>query len=82
MVVLTKRIDDMTKEKSKKGKNEKQKSEKGCLAKSFDWDDESVSSDDKGSTKIRVFIAIAEDEPSVRKADARSGQWVDIIIKK
>nr|GEW42468.1 retrovirus-related Pol polyprotein from transposon TNT 1-94 [Tanacetum cinerariifolium] len=37
---------------------------------------------DKGSTKIRSFIAIAEDEPSVGKADARSGQWVDITMKK
>ncbi|GKF87652.1 hypothetical protein Tco_0258529, partial [Tanacetum coccineum] len=27
-------------------------------------------------------MTIAEDEPSVRKADARSGQWVDITIKK
>ncbi|GJW00598.1 retrovirus-related pol polyprotein from transposon TNT 1-94 [Tanacetum coccineum] len=52
------------------------------LAESFDWDDESVSSDDEGSTKIRAFMAIAKDEPSFRKADARSGQWVDITMKK
>ncbi|GKA92840.1 hypothetical protein Tco_0814765 [Tanacetum coccineum] len=45
-------------------------------------DDESVSLDDEGSTKIRAFMAIAEDEPSVGKADARSGQWVDITMKK
>ncbi|GJY45095.1 hypothetical protein Tco_0433308 [Tanacetum coccineum] len=36
-------------------------------------DDESVSPDDEGSTKIRAFMAIAEDEPSVGKDDARSG---------
>ncbi|GJZ00758.1 retrovirus-related pol polyprotein from transposon TNT 1-94 [Tanacetum coccineum] len=82
MAVLTKRIDDMTKGKSKKGKKDKEKSEKGLLAESFDWDDESVSSDDEGSTKIRAFMAIAEDEPSVGKVDARSGQWVDITMKK
>ncbi|GKD17764.1 retrovirus-related pol polyprotein from transposon TNT 1-94 [Tanacetum coccineum] len=82
MAVLTKRIDDMTKGKSEKGKKDKEKSEKGLLAESFDWDDESVSSDDEGSTKIRAFMAIAEDEPSVGKADARSGQWVDITMKK
>ncbi|GKF91910.1 hypothetical protein Tco_0275611, partial [Tanacetum coccineum] len=29
---------------------------------------------DEGSTKIRAFMAIAEEEPSVVKADARSGQ--------
>ncbi|GJV57665.1 hypothetical protein Tco_1458670 [Tanacetum coccineum] len=45
-------------------------------------DDESVSSDDEGSTKIRAFMTIAEDEPSIGKADVRSGQWVDIIMKK
>ncbi|GJR53913.1 retrovirus-related pol polyprotein from transposon TNT 1-94 [Tanacetum coccineum] len=82
MAVLTKRIDDMTKGKSEKGKKDKEKSEKGLLAKSFDWDDESISLDDEGSTKIRVFMAIAEDEPLVGKADARSGQWVDITMKK
>nr|GEV90638.1 retrovirus-related Pol polyprotein from transposon TNT 1-94 [Tanacetum cinerariifolium] len=51
MVILTKRIDDMTKGKSKKRKKDKEKSKK-------------------------------EDEPSVGKADARSGQWVDITMKK
>nr|GEV51936.1 hypothetical protein [Tanacetum cinerariifolium] len=64
MVVLTKRIDDMTKGKNEKGKKEKEKSEKGLIAESFSWDDESVSSDDEGSTKIRAFMAIAEDELS------------------
>ncbi|GJT64044.1 retrovirus-related pol polyprotein from transposon TNT 1-94 [Tanacetum coccineum] len=82
MVVLTKRIDDMTKGKSEKGKKDKEKSEKGLLAESFDWDNESVSSDDEESTKIRAFMAIAEDEPSVGKANARSGQWVDITMKR
>nr|GEW45326.1 retrovirus-related Pol polyprotein from transposon TNT 1-94 [Tanacetum cinerariifolium] len=82
MVVLTKRIDDMTKGKSKKRKKEKEKSEKGLLAKSFDWDHKSISLDDEGSTKIREFIAIVKDEPSVGKAGARSGQWVDITMKK
>ncbi|GJV37139.1 hypothetical protein Tco_1409616 [Tanacetum coccineum] len=50
----------------------------------FDKDDftKSVSSEDKGTTKIRALMAIAKDEPSVRKADARSSQWVDITMKK
>ncbi|GKA14806.1 retrovirus-related pol polyprotein from transposon TNT 1-94 [Tanacetum coccineum] len=43
---------------------------------------ESVSSKDKGTTKIRAFMAIAEDEPSIGKADARYGQWVNITMKK
>ncbi|GKD99513.1 retrovirus-related pol polyprotein from transposon TNT 1-94 [Tanacetum coccineum] len=43
---------------------------------------ESVSSEDEGTTRIRAFMAIAEDEPSVGKADARSNQWLDITMKK
>nr|GEW30267.1 transcription factor EGL1 isoform X2 [Tanacetum cinerariifolium] len=35
-----------------------------------------------GIAKIKAFMAILEDEPSVRKADARSGKWVDITMKK
>nr|GEX81030.1 retrovirus-related Pol polyprotein from transposon TNT 1-94 [Tanacetum cinerariifolium] len=34
-----------------------------------------------GTNKIRAFMEIAEDEPSVGKADARSSQWVDITMK-
>ncbi|GJU56120.1 reverse transcriptase domain-containing protein [Tanacetum coccineum] len=43
---------------------------------------ESVSSENEGTTRIRAFMAIAEDEPFMGKADARSGQWVDITMKK
>ncbi|GJX79846.1 retrovirus-related pol polyprotein from transposon TNT 1-94 [Tanacetum coccineum] len=81
MVVLTKRIDDLTKGTSEKGKNEKGKSKKGFIAESFDWDEEFFSLEDEGITKIRKFVAIAKDEPSVGKANARSGQWVDITMK-
>nr|GEU54864.1 hypothetical protein [Tanacetum cinerariifolium] len=45
-------------------------------------DEESVSSEDERTTKIKAFMAIAEDEPSVGKAYAKSGQWVDITMKK
>ncbi|GJX25666.1 retrovirus-related pol polyprotein from transposon TNT 1-94 [Tanacetum coccineum] len=76
------RIGDLTKRKSKKGKNDKGKSEKRLIAESFDWDEESVSLEDEGTTRIRAFMAIAKDEPSMGKADARSGQWVDITMKK
>ncbi|GJZ24009.1 retrovirus-related pol polyprotein from transposon TNT 1-94 [Tanacetum coccineum] len=44
--------------------------------------EESVSSKDEGTTRIRAFMAIAKDEPYMGKADARSGQWVDITMKK
>ncbi|GJZ67282.1 hypothetical protein Tco_0630522 [Tanacetum coccineum] len=69
MTVLTKRIDDLTKEKSEKEKNEKGKSEKGLIAESFDWDEEYVSSEDEETIRIRTFMEIAKDESSVGKAD-------------
>ncbi|GJV36050.1 hypothetical protein Tco_1408527 [Tanacetum coccineum] len=59
--ILTKKIDAITKGKS----------EKGLGAESFDWDEESVSSDDEGVTKVKTFMAIAKDELSVGKADVR-----------
>nr|GEW02967.1 hypothetical protein [Tanacetum cinerariifolium] len=82
MAVLTKRIDDLTKGKSEKGKNEKGKNEKVLIAESFNWDEESVSSEGEKTTMIRAFMAITKDEPSVAKADERSGQLVDITMKK
>ncbi|GKB91987.1 retrovirus-related pol polyprotein from transposon TNT 1-94 [Tanacetum coccineum] len=47
-----------------------------------EMDEQSVSLEDEGTTKIKALKAIAEDEPSVGKADARFGQWVDITMKK
>nr|GFB38899.1 hypothetical protein [Tanacetum cinerariifolium] len=58
MAVLTKRIDDMSKGKSENRKKEKEKSKKGLTADSFNWDDESISSDDERSTKIREVMAL------------------------
>ncbi|GJS70780.1 hypothetical protein Tco_0703621 [Tanacetum coccineum] len=58
MVVLTKRIDDLTKGNNEKGKNTKGKSEKGLIAESFDYHEESVSSEDKGTTKDRALMAL------------------------
>ncbi|GJY13205.1 retrovirus-related pol polyprotein from transposon TNT 1-94 [Tanacetum coccineum] len=43
--VLTKKIDAMS----------KRKSEKGLVAESFDWDDESISSEDEGITRKHVL---------------------------
>nr|GEU57991.1 putative reverse transcriptase domain-containing protein [Tanacetum cinerariifolium] len=67
---------------NEKGKGDKGKSEKGLIAELFNWDDESVSSEDDGTTKIKAFMTIAQDAPSVRKANARSCQWVEITMKK
>ncbi|GJT73998.1 retrovirus-related pol polyprotein from transposon TNT 1-94 [Tanacetum coccineum] len=72
IAALTQRTDDLSRGKNEKGKNDKGKSEKGLIPESFDWDDESVSSEDKRTTTIKAFIEIVKDEPSVRKADIRS----------
>nr|GEV42920.1 hypothetical protein [Tanacetum cinerariifolium] len=58
--------------------NQKRKEEKRkCLLdESFDWDDESISSNDEGSTNKREIMAIAEDEPSVGKSNARLDQML------
>ncbi|GKE36035.1 hypothetical protein Tco_1455357, partial [Tanacetum coccineum] len=72
IAILTKNIDSLSKGKS----------EKGLVAESFDWDEESVSFEDEGVTKVKAFMAIVEEEPSVGKNDARSGQWVEITMKK
>nr|GEW33584.1 hypothetical protein [Tanacetum cinerariifolium] len=58
------RIDDLT-----KGKIEKGKGKKGLISESFDYNDKFVSSKDDGTTKIKVFIEITKEEPSVGKAD-------------
>ncbi|GJU69074.1 retrovirus-related pol polyprotein from transposon TNT 1-94 [Tanacetum coccineum] len=72
IAILTKKIDSLSKDKS----------ENGLVDESFDWDEESVSFKDKRVTKVKAFMAIAEEEPSVGKNDVRSGQWVKITMKK
>ncbi|GKB66087.1 retrovirus-related pol polyprotein from transposon TNT 1-94 [Tanacetum coccineum] len=62
IVVLTKKIDAMNKGKS----------EKWLVAESFDCDEESVSSDDERVTTFKELMAIADEEISVGRVDARS----------
>ncbi|GKC77188.1 retrovirus-related pol polyprotein from transposon TNT 1-94 [Tanacetum coccineum] len=58
-------------QKDYKGKYKGLKAEMDVLTK---WiDDMTKGKNDEGSTKISAFMAIAKDEPSVRKADARLG---------
>nr|GEZ36152.1 hypothetical protein [Tanacetum cinerariifolium] len=58
------------------------KNDKGLVAESYDWDKESLSSRDEGTSTVKAFMAIFEDETSVGKSYARSGQWVEITMKK
>ncbi|GKB56546.1 hypothetical protein Tco_0912732 [Tanacetum coccineum] len=44
--------------------------------------EEELSSRDEKIISKKAFMAIADDEPSVGKNDARSGQWVEITMRK
>ncbi|GKA93511.1 hypothetical protein Tco_0815497 [Tanacetum coccineum] len=48
----------------------KGKSKKGLVAESFDWDEEFVSYEDEGVTKVKEFMSISKDGPSVGKGGA------------
>ncbi|GJX73976.1 retrovirus-related pol polyprotein from transposon TNT 1-94 [Tanacetum coccineum] len=72
IATFTKKIDSLSKGKS----------EKGLVAESFNWDEESVSSEDEGVTKVKAFMAIAEEELSIRKNDARSEDHRKKLLNK
>ncbi|GKC86556.1 hypothetical protein Tco_1147205, partial [Tanacetum coccineum] len=56
--------------------------DKGLAAESFDYDEESLSSRDDELTIVKDFMDISKDDPFMGKSDARSGQWVEITMKK
>nr|GEX07523.1 retrovirus-related Pol polyprotein from transposon TNT 1-94 [Tanacetum cinerariifolium] len=63
------------------GKGDKGKSDKGLIANLFEWDDESMSLEDEGTTKFKAFMAIAEDEPSIGKALGGKGRRKERNLK-
>ncbi|GJX24495.1 retrovirus-related pol polyprotein from transposon TNT 1-94 [Tanacetum coccineum] len=54
---------------------------KGLVAKTFNWDAEEFS-DEEEVTQVKVLMALADDELTVRKSHARNGEWVDITMRK
>ncbi|GJZ28351.1 hypothetical protein Tco_0572998 [Tanacetum coccineum] len=46
---------------------------KGLVAETFDWDEEEVS-DDEEVTQVKVLMALADDELTIRKNHARNGE--------
>nr|GEU99526.1 retrovirus-related Pol polyprotein from transposon TNT 1-94 [Tanacetum cinerariifolium] len=54
---------------------------KGLVTKTFDWDGEEVS-DEEEVTQVKVLMALADDELTVRKNHACNGEWVDITMRK
>ncbi|GKG39069.1 hypothetical protein Tco_0460781, partial [Tanacetum coccineum] len=54
---------------SSSGKN------KGLIAKTYDWNEEEVSSDNNKVTEVKVFMALADEERvSVGKESAKNGE--------
>ncbi|GKC15479.1 hypothetical protein Tco_1012261, partial [Tanacetum coccineum] len=55
-----------------------------CLvAEAYEWDEEDVSSDDNEMVKVKVLMALANDENVVvGKESARNGEWVKISMRK
>ncbi|GKD39077.1 hypothetical protein Tco_1259284 [Tanacetum coccineum] len=57
-----------------------QSKNKGLVAETFDWDKEEVL-DDEELIKVKVLIALADDELTVGKNHARNGEWIDITMR-
>nr|GEW75113.1 uncharacterized mitochondrial protein AtMg00810-like [Tanacetum cinerariifolium] len=56
---------------------------KGLIAKTYDWDEEEVSSDENEVTEVKALMALANDERIyVSKESANNGKWVKISIQK
>ncbi|GJS67526.1 hypothetical protein Tco_0682090 [Tanacetum coccineum] len=45
-------------------------------------EDEKEVSDDEEVTQVKVLMALADDELTVRKNHARNGEWIDITTRK
>ncbi|GJT40211.1 retrovirus-related pol polyprotein from transposon TNT 1-94, partial [Tanacetum coccineum] len=55
---------------------------KGLITEAYEWDEEEVSSDDNEMVKVKVLMALAEDNEAVSKEGARNGEWVKISMRK
>nr|GEU59688.1 retrovirus-related Pol polyprotein from transposon TNT 1-94 [Tanacetum cinerariifolium] len=55
---------------------------KSLIAESYECDKEEVSSDDNEMVKVKVLMALAEDNDDVNKEGARNGEWVKISMRK
>ncbi|GKB96958.1 hypothetical protein Tco_0983095, partial [Tanacetum coccineum] len=56
---------------------------KGLVAEAYEWDEEEVSSDDNEIVKVKVLMALDDDENIVfGKKSVRNGEWVKISMRK
>nr|GEU65205.1 putative reverse transcriptase domain-containing protein [Tanacetum cinerariifolium] len=54
---------------------------KGLVAKIFYWGEEEVSGEEE-VTQVKVLMALADDELTVRKNHSHNSEWVDITMRK
>ncbi|GJT47881.1 retrovirus-related pol polyprotein from transposon TNT 1-94 [Tanacetum coccineum] len=67
----------------KKGHFARDCKNKGLIAKTYDWDDEEVSSDENEVTGVKALMALTDEERvSVGKESDRNGVWTKISMKK
>nr|GEY99591.1 retrovirus-related Pol polyprotein from transposon TNT 1-94 [Tanacetum cinerariifolium] len=55
---------------------------KGLTTETYEWGEKEVSSDDNVMVVVKVLMALAEDNDSISKEGARSGEWVKISMRK
>ncbi|GKE55752.1 hypothetical protein Tco_1494937, partial [Tanacetum coccineum] len=55
---------------------------KGLIAKAYEWDEEEVSSDDNEMVKVKVLMALAEENDDVNKEGTKNSEWVKISMRK
>ncbi|GJR94651.1 retrovirus-related pol polyprotein from transposon TNT 1-94 [Tanacetum coccineum] len=53
---------------------------KCLIAKSYEWDEEEVLSNDNEMVEVKVLLALAEENGDVSKESARNGEWVKILL--
>ncbi|GJV63218.1 hypothetical protein Tco_1474046 [Tanacetum coccineum] len=58
-----------------------QSKNKCLIVETFDWDEEEVS-DDENMAQVKVLMALADDELSMGKNNARNGEWIGITMRK
>ncbi|GJU39956.1 retrovirus-related pol polyprotein from transposon TNT 1-94 [Tanacetum coccineum] len=63
--------------------NSTQVKNKGLITKTYEWDEEEVSSDENEVDEVKVLMALTDDERvAVGKESAKNGEWVKISMKK
>nr|GEV18988.1 hypothetical protein [Tanacetum cinerariifolium] len=55
---------------------------KWLIPEAYEWDEEKVSSDDNEMVKVKVLMALDDDNVAVSKEVARNGEWVKISMRK